>query len=46
MAVVIGIFLHLSTTILFESDEGHQYNVRKAISIALGVALGSASVLH
>ncbi|MFT4688265.1 MAG: ZIP family metal transporter [Verrucomicrobiia bacterium] len=46
MAVVIGIFLHLSTTILFESDEGHHYNVRKAISIALGVALGSASVLH
>jgi zinc and cadmium transporter len=46
MALVIGIFLHLSTTILFESDEGHRYNVRKALAVALGVALGAASIIH
>ena len=36
MAVVIGIFLHISTTILFESSENHRFNSIKFIIILLG----------
>tara|TARA_B100000886_G_scaffold335696_1_gene293193 strand:- start:592 stop:1293 length:702 start_codon:yes stop_codon:yes gene_type:complete len=36
MAIVIGMFLHISTTILFESSEGHHFNSRKAIAIIIG----------
>ncbi len=32
-ALVIGIFLHVSTTILFESNEGHKFNVTKLLVI-------------
>ena len=35
-AIVIGIFFHISTTILFESSEGHKFNMSKLISIILG----------
>jgi zinc transporter ZupT len=38
-AVVIGIFLHISTTILFESSEGHKFNMSKIIMIAIAVAI-------
>ncbi|TYB79822.1 ZIP family metal transporter [Bizionia myxarmorum] len=37
-AIVIGIFLHISTTILFESGEGHKFNLTKLIAIVLGIA--------
>jgi len=42
MAVVIGIFLHVSTSILFETEEHHKYNFQKFITVCLGilVALG------
>ncbi len=36
-ALVIGIFLHISTIILFESSEGHTFNIRKLLVIAFGV---------
>jgi len=36
-AVVIGIFLHVSTTILFESSRNHHFNWSKIILIVLGV---------
>jgi zinc transporter ZupT len=39
MAVVIGIFLHISTTILFESSEEHRFNQRKMVAIAIGAAI-------
>lgn len=39
MAVVLGIFLHISTTILFESSEDHRFNVRKFATILAGFAL-------
>jgi zinc transporter ZupT len=39
MAIVIGIFLHISTTILFESSEGHDFNKQKVISIILGSSI-------
>ncbi|OEJ98469.1 ZIP family metal transporter [Flavivirga aquatica] len=38
-AIVIGIFFHISTTILFESGDGHKFNLSKFISIILGVAI-------
>ncbi len=36
IAVVIGIFLHISTTILFESSENHRFNLLKFATILLG----------
>jgi len=42
LAVVVGIFLHISTTILFETDEQHHFNLYKFIAIILGAG---ASVL-
>ncbi len=38
-ALVIGIFLHISTTILFESSEGHKFNISKLIVIFLGIII-------
>lgn len=38
-AVVIGIFFHISTTILFESSEGHKFNLSKFVAIILGVGI-------
>ena len=32
-AMVIGIFLHVSTTILFENNEGHKFNLTKLLVI-------------
>ena len=40
MGVVIGIFLHISTTILFESSEDHKFNFTKLFVIVLGALLG------
>ncbi len=36
-AVAVGIFLHISTTILFESSEGHKFNLVKLIIISIGL---------
>lgn len=38
-AVVIGVFLHISTVILFESTEGHKFNLRKLVVIIIGIAI-------
>jgi zinc and cadmium transporter len=45
MAFVIGIFMHISTTILFESSDIHRFNFAKLGAILIGTALGVASVL-
>jgi zinc transporter ZupT len=45
MAIVIGIFMHISTTILFESSDIHRFNIAKLLAIAVGTALGVASVM-
>lgn len=45
MAVVIGIFMHLSTTILFESSDTHRFNFQKTAAIAAGAGLGLLTVL-
>lgn len=39
LAVVIGIFLHVSTSILFETGENHRYNIQKFISVCIGIAV-------
>lgn len=44
-AMVVGIFLHLSTTILFESGEGHRVNLVKGLAIVLGAGLAVAGAL-
>jgi zinc and cadmium transporter len=36
MAMVVGIFLHISTTILFETDERHRFNWLKLLVVILG----------
>jgi len=38
-AIVIGIFFHISTIILFESSEGHKFNLSKLVSILVGVGI-------
>jgi zinc transporter ZupT len=37
LAVVIGIFLHVSTSILFETEENHKYNLQKFITVCVGL---------
>ncbi|WP_339888657.1 ZIP family metal transporter [uncultured Flavobacterium sp.] len=37
--VVIGILFHISSTIIFESSEGHKFNLAKLIAIVLGITL-------
>ncbi|MEI7500526.1 MAG: ZIP family metal transporter [Bacteroidota bacterium] len=39
LAVVIGIFLHVSTSILFETEENHKYNLQKFITVCIGLAV-------
>jgi zinc and cadmium transporter len=36
-ALVIGIFLHISTAILFETSDQHRYNIRKAAAMLGGI---------
>lgn len=38
-AIVIGIFLHVSTTILYESSKDHKFNLAKLVTIVLGIVL-------
>lgn len=38
-AFIIGIFLHISTIILFESTENHKFNLQKFIAVLLGILL-------
>jgi zinc transporter ZupT len=38
-AIVIGMFLHISTIILFESSEGHHFNLNKILMIISAVIL-------
>lgn len=40
LAIAMGMFLHVSTTIIFESSEGHKLNFIKLIAIVFGFALG------
>lgn len=48
LAFVAGIFLYVSTTILFENSENHQFSGRKLLAILAGVALAVlvGSIVH
>lgn len=38
-ALVVGMFFHIATIILFEADEGHQFNINKIAAIVLAVLI-------
>ncbi|MDT8414717.1 MAG: ZIP family metal transporter [Flavobacteriaceae bacterium] len=38
-ALVVGVFLHISTTILFETTEGHKFNAAKLLVVVVGFLL-------
>ena len=38
-AIVIGILFHISSTIIFESSEGHKFNIAKVSMIILGILI-------
>jgi zinc transporter ZupT len=38
LGVVIGMFLHISTTIIFETSENHKFNLLKLSSVIAGIA--------
>jgi FtsH-binding integral membrane protein len=44
IAVVIGVFLHISTTILFENNESHNYGKYKLIAILIGLIVALLAV--
>ena len=35
--VLVGILLHISTTILFETADGHDFNGRKLLTVLAGL---------
>ncbi|MBI1837535.1 MAG: ZIP family metal transporter [Flavobacteriia bacterium] len=39
LAIVVGMFLHISTTIIFETSENHKFNILKLTSILIGFVL-------
>ena len=38
-ALIIGVFLHISTVILFESSENHTFDFKKFLAVLLGILL-------
>ena len=40
-ALLVGVLLHVSTTILFESTDGHKFNLLKFISVIIGFVLSA-----
>jgi hypothetical protein len=43
-SIVIGILLHISTTMLFESADGHSFNLRKLAATLAGLGLAILSL--
>jgi zinc transporter ZupT len=43
-SLIIGVFLHISTIILFESSENHKFNLQKFTAILLGIILTIATL--
>lgn len=39
LAVAVGIFLHVSTTIIFEAEDQHRFNWKKTTAILIGLGL-------
>lgn len=45
MGFTAGIFLHVSTTIIFESDKQHNLNIKKMVAVILGFVIAYLSTL-
>jgi zinc transporter ZupT len=45
MALLVGIFLHVSTSIIFESNTSHRFNFYKLVIILLGISFAILSKL-
>jgi zinc transporter ZupT len=45
LAFTLGIFLHVSTTIMFESSESHHFNLQKVIMTITGIAAAILSTM-
>lgn len=43
-AILVGVFLHIATTIIFESDKGHTFNITKLVAILIGFGLAFMAV--
>lgn len=43
-ALIIGVFLHISTAILFESSENHKFNLQKFVAIMIGFSIAFLSL--
>lgn len=39
MALVVGIFFHIGTVILYEGDKGHKFNIVKFLTIIAGILI-------
>lgn len=44
--VLIGILLHISTTILFESSDGHRFNFVKLMVVVAGMVIAALTLGH
>jgi zinc transporter ZupT len=44
-ALVVGIFMHVATTVLFESTDSHRFNRGKFLAILVGILAGGLTVL-
>lgn len=44
-ALVAGMFMHVSTTILYESAEAHRFNLVKTIVILIGILMATITIL-
>jgi zinc transporter ZupT len=44
LGIVIGMFLHISTTIIFETSENHKFNLLKLSSVIAGI--GAALLMY
>lgn len=45
LAITLGVFLHISTTILFETSENHKFDIKKLIIILLGIGIATLTTL-
>lgn len=44
--ILVGILLHISTTILFETADGHDFNARKLLTVLCGLLMAFLASPH
>lgn len=44
LCLVIGLFLHVSTTVIFDTSNQHRFDLKKFVSILVGLAVGSMTI--